>query len=458
MKILLTAILALGFLSLILCSCLTNDDDDDKQQCNELDYTKYVQCIRKKLKRYKRSNDCEDNCHETNNGDCYNSCNDCNCDYCSERTCESFCSQCCQSTTCTTSNCCHRTCHAQCRTARCRHECKKECVDNIEVGEQQQQQQLDGSSGNITTIITLHTAINNTNIIDVPISINNTNVNNFTLDNSLLYPDYYPQPLPDKVVDISTGTSQSSNNNCCNVVSHGNCNPASQGQSISCNYPITQQCGPYCNSPIIHRQPCNYPQCSDQIMYIPQPQPRCIYHPIWPYVSCGMTQQPFCGGCYNHYNSYPFQPPPMHCSPACYDEGYGSVAPYYRHGPFYRRGFMHTPPSPACFQTGNCFQAGGATAGFGYQQQLANWNFGYPQLLNYPFYFNGVINDSDGLTPGIKVESVDSLTPAKEAVVANSTKSLEQPKIWIETKVNSTKTLRSRKKLNQQASLATETS
>lgn len=423
MKLLLTTILAFGLLSPILCSCPAKDN---QQQCNELDYSKYVQCIRKQL-RQKRSYDCEDECSESDG--CYNSCNDCNCDYCAGRPCENFCSQCCQSTTCSTSNCCHRTCHAQCRTSKCRHECKRECVDNID----ENQQQVDIATGNITTIITLHTAINNTNVIDVPISINNTNINNFTLDSSFLYPDY--RPLPEKVVVLNTTTV--TNQKCCNVVNQGNCSQAPNRPVINCTYPVRQQCGPYCNySPIVHRQPissCPYGQC---MAYIPQPRPRCIHHPIWPYVSCGIQQQqqqPFCGGCYHHYNSFPyFQPPPMHCSPACYDEGYG-IGPYYRQGPFYRQSFMH---APACYQMGgNCFDE---TSPWDYQNQL------YPPYLASPFDSFGGGNEILPLLPETVEMSLDKL-PTDESQFVITTL---QPLVSVEARVNYTKPQRVRKKSN----------
>lgn len=420
MKTSLTFAVTLGtIITLVLCTCSENDDS---QQCNELDYMRYVQCIRRKL-RLKRAADCEDNCVDTEN--CLNTCNDCNCEYCSSNTCENFCSRCCQSTTCRTSSCCHRTCHAQCRTSRCRHECKRDCTDNIE----QQQQQVDVETGNITTIITLHTAINNTNIIDVPISINNTNVNNFTLDSSFAYPEY--QPLPEKIIVVNTTTSN--NQQCCNVVGQPNCMQSPSWPFFNCSRPVTEQCGPFCTSPVVHTQPirnCMHGNCMNQMMYIPQPRPRCIHHPIWPYISCGMPQQPFCGGCYDHYNS-PFQLPFSHCSSACYDEGFG-LGPYYRQGPFYRRSFGHVP---SCYQMGNCYEMG-----YGYSETSAPWGYDFPQMYppiaNYPFVDNG--DDSNVLTTyfgdGIQVQTLDK-SPN------NPTPSTTKPKpsVTVEAQVNSTK-------------------
>lgn len=440
MKTLLHALILLGSISFILCSCLENDD---KQQCNELDYMKYVQCVRRKL-RLKRSDDCEDNCADTEN--CPSSCDECNCNYCTARTCENFCSQCCQSTTCTTASCCHRTCHAQCRTSRCRNECKKDCNKNIE----QQDQRVDIETGNITTIITLHTAINNTNIIDVPISINNTNVNNFTLDSSLVYPDSHP--LLEKVILVNS--TMSSSQNCCNVVGQGNCTQTPTWPFFNCSHPITQQCGPFCRSSIVHKQPirnCVLGQCMDQIAYIPQPRPRCVYHPAWPYISCGVPQQPFCGGCYQHY-SFPFQPPSIHCSPGCYDEGYGT-GPYYRQGPFYRRFFSHVP---SCYQImGNCY--GAYEMIYSFQGSSEFWNTEYPQFyppsMNYPYNFNGNVNL---LTPDI-TEEVNFENTGKLPTEPASTKTIKlQPPVTVEAQVNYTNSLINGKK-SSKATLAIET-
>lgn len=387
MKNILIVTLTLELVSFILCSCPV---DNNKQECNELDYTKYVQCIRKKL-RQRRSYNCEDDCSETK--DCYESCNDCNCDYCAVRTCESFCSQCCQSTTCTTLNCCHRTCHAQCRTLKCRHECKTECVDNIdEIGKQQIE---DDGIRNITTIVTLHAEINNTNVIDVPISINDTTINN---------------------------------QNCCSVVTQSNCTQTPDWPFIKCTYPINQQCGPYCQSPIVHKQfieNCMYPgQC---LAYIPQPRPSCIYHPMWPYVLCNVPQQPFCGGCYNHYN-FPFQTPPMHCSPACYDEGYGTYGPYYRQGPVYRRNYMH---APLCGEMGSCF---GTENLWQYQNQL-NVPFSF-----YPFYW---YNSNEVLSEGVEVKDKVSTEKSQFTTISSPMS------ITVEARINYTKSENSKKKPNK---------
>lgn len=425
-----TAIVLVSLISLILCSCPENDD---KQQCNELDYMKYVQCIRRKL-RLKRSEDCQNNCSD--NDSCSNSCNDCDCDYCGAHDCENFCSQCCQSTTCSSSSCCHRTCHAQCRTSKCRHECKKDCNENIS----ERQQELDVEPGNITTIITLHTAINNTNIIDVPISINNTNINNFTLDNSFMYPEL--KPLPDKIIVVNTTTGSS--NNCCNIVSQPKCTQQPSWPFINCSHPVSQQCGPFCKSPIVHKQPisnCMLGQCMNQMIYIPQPRPRCIYHPAWPYTSCGMPQLPSCEGCYHHYN-LPFQPPMSHCSAGCYDEGYG-IGPYYRQGPFYRRTFSHIP---SCYQMGNCY--GGYEMGYpsGFFQP---WGFDFPQYYQTPTmnYFPNFEGDGTNvlnpyLNNGFMVEAVEKLEPNLLSVNV-------PPPVTLEAQVNHSKPLKAGRKSNK---------
>lgn len=38
--------------------------------------------------------------------------------------------------------------------------------------------------------------------------------------------------------------------------------------------------------------------CQQQTTYIPQPQPKCVYTTVWPYVSCGIQPPAECDGCY----------------------------------------------------------------------------------------------------------------------------------------------------------------
>lgn len=419
MKVVFIITVGLGTILIVLSSCIDKGNND--QKCNELDYTKYVRCIRRKY-RFKRSEECEDTCIDPES--CTENCNDCNCDYCTVDSCEQFCLECCQSTTCSTIGCCHRTCHAQCRTSMCRHECKKDCNSNI-----QQLKDQSKDLGNITTVITLNAFVNNTNVIDVPISVGNTNT-------SFLYPNLVSDILFGVINTILTN-----NQTCCNVVGPPNCSATYTWPFCNCTHPINRECGPFCKSSIVHRQPiknCLFDPCLDQTMHIPQPQPRCIYHPIWPYTICGMQQQqPFCGGCYSHYGA-PFQQPPSYCSAACYDEGYG-VGPYYRQGPFYRRYFGHVP---SCFQMGTC--SGRYSMGFGYFGPFPlDLEMLQPNIpsVNYPFVFN---RNSDGLlySDVVKVENVEKLT-------TDPSFSDIRPLVTLEAHVNYTTSLKTRIKSNK---------
>jgi hypothetical protein len=109
-------------------------------------------------------------------------------------------------------------------------------------------------------------------------------------------------------------------------------------------------------------------------MYIPQPQPKCSYQSLWPYVSCGIQKQETCQGCYSHYtiegsNNY------LNCPSQCYDDGFGAMGSYYRQGPVYRQWYSHAP----------CYEC------LGYQNPYANlYGFGYPNIPapagNYPLF------------------------------------------------------------------------
>lgn len=118
-----------------------------------------------------------------------------------------------------------------------------------------------------------------------------------------------------------------------------------------CFHYRSKQCGAYCTAEIVHKeekQVCEsyYPgaplNCKQQVYYIPQPTPRCVYQSAWPYVSCSIQRQnPGCEGCYGHYvdqssSAY------TQCSSQCYDEGY-QVGPMYRQGPVYRPMYYHAP-------------------------------------------------------------------------------------------------------------------
>lgn len=295
------------FVKVTMLQSCKNEVQNEK--CNEMDYSAYVQCIRKRIRRSVDYDDCD-------------TCNDCNCDYCNSNECQPFCTSCCRETSCSTSSCCHKSCHSQCRTSRCRQKCRKSCSETTVIGSLPQ---VAGSSlGNITTVITLNTALNNTNIIDVPIVLNNTNINKPTFESSIQQSGQSNQQ----------GTTQQ---NCCNVVGQRQCYPQPYFPFRQCYHPKAYRCGNICGSHTMHTQSYN-----QQDFYIPQPSPRCYYQQYWPYVSCGSYQQHSCEGCYDHYSSG--GTPPSSCSSGCYDEGY-DLGWMYRQGPFFQRSYGFQPPS-----------------------------------------------------------------------------------------------------------------
>lgn len=352
---------------------------------NIMDYTTYVRCIRKRVRR-DISGDCDESC-EGEGSECGETCDECNCNYCQQNQCQSFCSSCCRATTCSTSSCCHRTCHNQCRSSRCRQKCKKDCAE-------QQKYSSAISLGNITTVITLKTAINNTNIIDVPVTVNNTNMNNFTLGNTFDLSGYVSQGGS----SIATQTQQQK---CCNVVGPQQCRPQPYWPFMQCYHSKAYRCGDYCKSPVMHMQPYmgNY-------FYIPQPRPRCSYQQSWPYVTCGMFQQQSCEGCYE-------SPPPSHCSSSCYDDSYG----YGSLGPFYQGGL-----SPFCPPFGFC----GGGMYFGGQE-----GFGYPSS-GMGFSSSGMELSSSGIgmvepPPEEQYAVVNPAPNSSTRTERPRTKSLEPP-------------------------------
>lgn len=346
-------------------------------ECNDTEYHSYVECIRKRMKR---SLDCENVVPEPCN-DCEETCEQCDCDYCAVNSCQQICNSCCPNNPpCSTNRCCHKTCHAKCKSSTCRSECRKSCTEKINGGSTVTNITSSGKTRhNITTIINLHNVINNTNIIDIPVHLNNTNINNITLSGS----------EGSKTENING--SETIKENCCYVVGPRQCAPTEKYPYVKCFHLRRKVCGVFCKAPIVHEQQheiCDQTptgtSCHQQLLYIPQPQPRCAYQPSWPYVSCGVQQQPpFCGGCYLHYNS-PFpQLPPPGCPPGCYDDGFGA-GPYYRQGPFYRPGYAHVP---SCYQMGSCGVYGydGYPGIYGGYPNLPNpyGGFGYPGYGGY---------------------------------------------------------------------------
>lgn len=319
--------------------------DCSKKECNETEYRSYVECLRKRMKR---STNCDGTIVEASPPceNCEENCQQCDCDFCAVNACSSACNSCCPNNPpCTTNRCCHKTCHARCKSSSCRSECKRTCTEKV-VGKNPTITIDEKKHHNVTTVINLHNVINNTNVLEIPIEINNTNINNITIpeqEESFVLPGQFP--------------SQTIQEPCCFVVSPRQCVPTEKHPFVRCFHYRRKVCSAYCKAPIVHEQPheiCDQTSagtsCHQQIIYIPQPQPRCTYQSMWPYVNCGIQQQPFCGGCYQHYSN-PYQKLPTGaCSTGCYDDGFGQ-GPYYRQGPFYRPGFAHVP---SCYQTGGC--------------------------------------------------------------------------------------------------------
>lgn len=319
--------------------------------CHSTDYHSYVDCVRR---RHKRSYDCDSSCQS---GNCMNSCNTCNCDTCNYSNCDNTCNSCCNTCCsnyipCRTNHCCHRTCQAQCDSSKCRSTCRRNCFEtvrknsepvyfpqSVSTGESSQavvqnSSIINNARHNVTTIIHLNNVINNTNIIDVPININNTNDQNITL----------------YTAEGNTNTKVEQKEQCCTVIGPRQC---VSYPTTKCFHYRSKQCGAYCTADIVHReekQVCEsyYPgapvNCKQQVYYIPQPTPRCVYQSAWPYVSCSIQRQNVgCDGCYSHYvdqssSNY------IQCPSQCYDQGY-QVGSMYRQGPVYRPMYYHAPQS-----------------------------------------------------------------------------------------------------------------
>ncbi|KAI4468848.1 hypothetical protein MML48_2g00015863 [Holotrichia oblita] len=326
------------------CEALGDDcaeiEDSGIEECEETEYTSYIECVRRRTKRH---------------AGCSQSCDSCNCNTCSGSECSSHCNVCCANfeQPCQTKYCCYKTCHSQCSHQGCRDTCRRTCTDKLEGKETIVHQIHTGSSvhaPNITTIINLHNKINNTNIIDVPINLRTDNINNITINTSELG---------------SNGTS-SGGQRCCQVVSPRQCTPTREFPFMRCYHLRKRVCGNICQANIMHAQPhqvCDQrdvgpPDCHNQVIYIPQPQPRCAYKAEWPYVSCNIPTSN-CEGCYEHYVTNSQKP--TNCPSSCYDEGGYGVGPFIPQGPVYRP-FGSTPN---CMQMGTCPPYYGAGAGTG---------------------------------------------------------------------------------------------
>lgn len=391
----------------------------EKNDCDTTDYKQYVDCVRRTKRSLGGCSECDGDCESPSacdECDC-SSCEDCSSYSCDNNCCNSCCNR--NIDICRTNHCCHKTCHAKCQSSYCRKSCRKSCYDIVKQDKESQVVVVPvGGSGsgtlgtntnhNITTIIHLNNLINNTNLIDVPITLNNTNINNISISSPDLNPTVY---LPGGNGGAShtietvhhyetdkTSPESAKTNDCCTVVSPRQCVPSDKFPFIKCFHYRTNQCGPFCNSPIVHVEPHNVcdtkpsgpPECHQQLLYIPQPQPRCVYQSVWPYVSCSApNQMPSCEGCYTHYadsSSTNYQ----QCSPNCYDEGY-DVGPLYRQGPVFRPSYSPYPFNPPGIDYSNGFLPSFGSPGLGYD------GFVNPESgMNYfPYNTTGVDMVSD---------------------------------------------------------------
>ncbi|KAG5899147.1 hypothetical protein JTB14_027340 [Gonioctena quinquepunctata] len=318
---------------------------DGTQECHSTDYQSYVDCVRG---RHKRSTDCS----SCDSGNCIDTCNECDCDSCNYNNCQSGCGSCCNTccsnyVSCRTNHCCHKTCHAQCESSSCRSQCRKNCFSSVSKDKEiivtdHGERIVAGSSTdiknenkpNITTIIHLNNVINNTNVVDIPIVLNNTNTQNISLYNQ----------------EYGGVQGSSQVEKCCSVIGPRQCVSKPKPK---CFHYRSKQCGEFCTASIVHKEqqkvcesicPGCPPNCRLQVIYIPQPQPKCVYQSVWPYVACGIQKSDTCNGCYSHYVDQ-FSTAYMSCPHQCYDQGYG-IGPMYRQGPFYQPTYSHVP----CYQ------------------------------------------------------------------------------------------------------------
>lgn len=338
---------------------VTNPDGSD--DCTQTEYGQYVKCIRSRMKR---SLDCESSEDE---------CNGCDCNYCETHDCQSSCSNCCSRNACTTAHCCHKTCSMQCKSTSCRKSCRKDCVDKVNEKEKVIVQHDSNVGHNITTVIHLLNNINNTNLIDIPVTVNNTNLNNITLDGGNIAASISGGA-------IGGGGITGSQNQCCHLIGPRQCVYIPEAPYSKCFHVRSKHCGNVCHSSTVHVQKheiCEnlneahqQPSCREEVIYIPQPRPRCYHQQKWPYVSCGMLEAE-CGGCYAHHSTKSAYS--GGCPNACFDDGY-DAGPMYRQGPYYRPGYA---PVPSCHQIGTCGQGG-----YGYQS--GDGSYGYPLPTGYP--------------------------------------------------------------------------
>lgn len=118
--------LILVFLLIVFASfheALSDDcaevEDSGIEECEETEYTSYIECVRRRTKRH---------------AGCSQSCDSCDCTSCSGNECSSHCNVCCANfeQPCQTKYCCYKTCHSQCSHQGCRDTCRRTCTDKLE--------------------------------------------------------------------------------------------------------------------------------------------------------------------------------------------------------------------------------------------------------------------------------------------------------------------------------------
>nr|CAH7718856.1 unnamed protein product [Callosobruchus chinensis] len=215
-----------------------------------------------------------------------------------------------------------------------------------------------GVANNVTTVIHLNNIVNSTNVIDVPITLQSKNIQNVSLHEVDQQETQVkvgvkesPVPVPGINVPIheehkiipGSPTDNTGQKSCCIVVGPKQCSSNYPGYPPKCFHLRSKQCGEFCITNIIHReehQVCEslYPgapnHCRQQIVYIPQPQPRCSYQDDWPYVRCGLRRSPSCAGCYSHYVNKDAKDY-LSCPLQCFDE-FPPNGPFFRQGPIYQ--------------------------------------------------------------------------------------------------------------------------
>nr|XP_022905923.1 uncharacterized protein LOC111417778 [Onthophagus taurus] len=138
---------------------------------------------------------------------------------------------------------------------------------------------------------------------------------------------------------------------------------------MKCFHYRQQVCGNICQAKIMHTQthqicdenPSGPPNCHNQIIYIPQPQPRCTYLDVWPYVSCNIQSMD------NSYNVGPF--------PQSLGQSYGSY-PYGQYpnqfAPYQNFGYNFNQYNPLSYGLENFYSVSRDVDGTNYENLFGN--------------------------------------------------------------------------------------